>query len=134
LLYAPALRLTLSALDKIKLSLFAPFVPFIPKPNLDDNPYWQGYTVNPLQGTRQLLKLQNYLRPRLVRINQPILIVQGRRDPTVHPSTPDFIEQRVSSTIKEKHWMENSAHCVIIEQEKEEVNRITLDFIKKLPR
>lgn len=132
LLYAPALRLNLSAINRIKLHLFAPFVPYIPKPNLDDNPYWQGYPVNPLKGTLQLLKLQSHLLPRLEQVHQPLLIVQGRRDATVHPSTPALIDSRVASDFREIHWMENSAHCVIIDQEMELVNQITENFLKNI--
>jgi carboxylesterase len=132
LLYAPALRLTLTPFNKLKLFLFAPLISSIPKANLDDNPYWQGYPVNPLKGTLQLLRLQAYLTPRLKQVHQPLLIVQGRKDPTVHPETPDFIYQRVESKFKEKHWMEASAHCVIIDQEMEQVMQITLDFIQKI--
>ena len=80
----------------------------------------------------QLLRLQAYLTPRLKQVHQPLLIVQGRKDPTVHPETPDIIYQRVASKIKEKHWMEASAHCVIIDQEMEHVKQITLDFIQKI--
>lgn len=131
LLYAPALRLNLSTLDTLKLHLFSPFVSFIPKPHLDDNPYWQGYPVNPLKGTRQLLKLQSYIRSRLHLVHQPLLVIQGRKDATVHPQTPDMILAEVSSTTKEMVWMENSAHCVIIDQEMLLVNQLTLEFIKK---
>lgn len=132
LLYAPALRLNLSLFNKIKLQLFAPFIPYIPKPNLDDNPYWQGYPVNPLKGTLQLLRLQSYLRPRLNQVTQPMLLVQGRRDATVHPGVPDFLDQHVASKIKEIHWMDRSAHCVIIDQEMDQVNQITLNFLTKI--
>lgn len=132
LLYAPALQLTLSTIRKIQLFLFAPFISATPKPNLDDNPYWQGYRVNPLKGTLQLLQLQDYLMPKLKQIKQPLLIVQGRQDPTVHPDTPGIIFEQVASKIKELHWMENSAHCVIIDQEMEQVNQITKNFILKI--
>lgn len=132
LLYAPALQLTLTPINKLKLYLFSPFIPYIPKPNLDENPYWQGYPVNPLKGTIQLLRLQSYLLPRLNLIQQPMLIVQGRRDATVHADTPQIIYQNVASKIKEIHWMEKSAHCVIIDQEMEQVHRMSLEFIQKI--
>ena len=85
LCYAPALRLLLSPAKIYLLSLFAPFITSIPKaPSTDDNP-WQGYSVDPLQAAQQLLRLQKVIYPLLPQIRQPILILQGKLDPTVHP-------------------------------------------------
>jgi carboxylesterase len=65
-------------------------------------------------------------------IRRPVLIVQGRLDTTVHPDVPDMIASTVSSVIKEIHWMENSSHCVIIDQELDQVTEITLRFLTKV--
>ncbi len=132
LLYAPALRLNISTTGRLFLRLSAPFIASLPKPNLDDNPYWQGYKVNPLKGTLQLLRFQEYIRTRLHQVQQPLLIVQGRKDKTVHLDTPTEIISSVSSEIKEVYWYDNSAHCVIIDQEMGQVNRLTLNFIQKI--
>ena len=131
LLYAPALRLNFSLMDVIKLYLASPFIPSVPKENLDSNDHWQGYPVNPLKGAIQLIKLQKEVSPQLKQIKQPVLIVQGELDKTVHPTVPDTIFNQVSSTLKEKYWMKNSAHCVIIDQDLDDVTRLTLNFIKK---
>lgn len=131
LLYAPALRLNLRPLDGLRMRLLAPFVPWVRKANLDSNPYWQGYPVNPLKGVLQLLALQRQVRPRLGQIRQPMLLIQGRLDKTVHPSVPDVIAQAVASSRVEKHWMSRSPHCVIIDQEMDEVARLTLDFLRR---
>ncbi|MBN2548297.1 MAG: alpha/beta fold hydrolase [Anaerolineales bacterium] len=131
LLYAPALRLTLRPQDHAKLLLLSPFIPWVPKKNMTDGGLWQGYPVNPLKGTLQLLELQKVTLPLLPDIHQPLLVVQGRLDLTVHPDVPDLIFSRVSSTIKEKHWMEKSAHTVILDKELDQVTQITLDFIRR---
>lgn len=131
LLYAPALSLNLRPSELFLLYLLSPFVPYIPKPNWVDNPYWQGYRVYPLRGAIQLIRLQNFVRPRLNRIHQPILVVQGRHDRSVHPGVPQAISKRVSSNVIEIHWMEKSSHCVIIDQEMEQVFALTIDFLEK---
>ena len=130
LLYAPTLRLTMRPIDKLRLYLSSPFIAWIPKSNLDSNDLWQGYPVNPLKGVIQLLKLQNQVRPLLEKIDQPTLIVQGRLDETVHPEVPEIIYNTIHSKVREKHWMSESGHCVILEPERQEIFEITLRFLE----
>jgi carboxylesterase len=130
LLYAPALKLTLRPIDKLRLYLAAPFVAYVPKDYMDSNELWQGYPVNPLKGAIQLLKLQNALQPLLGKIHQPTLIVQGRLDQSVHPDVPEIICQKIQSSLCEKYWMSNSGHCVVLDKERQEIFNITLRFLE----
>jgi carboxylesterase len=134
LLYAPALRLNLPPVNLILLYLLAQFVPWLPKNSPDSNALWQGYPVNPLKGVMQLLHLQEKVRPLLPGIRQPVLIIQGKLDPTIHPGVPDEIYTQVRSDIKEKYWMEHSAHCVIIDQEFDQVTNLTIHFLNRVLR
>ena len=135
LLYAPALRLTLRPVDILRVYLAAPFLPWVtPKPGplsvVDDR--WQGYTVRPLKGLIQLLRLQGQVRQHLADIRQPTLICQGRLDNTVAAGVPDEIARKISSTGTEIHWMEKSSHCVILDCEIEAVFQITQNFITRI--
>jgi carboxylesterase len=130
--YAPALQLKLSRVRKFLFSLLVPFVTAIPKsPSTDDNP-WKGYAVQPLKAARQLIKLQKTIPPLLPHIRQPILVMQGSLDPTVHPASPQIIYDRVGSSIKELHWLEHSTHCVILDLDGEPASRLTLDFLSRV--
>jgi carboxylesterase len=132
LCYAPALRLKLSRAKIGLLSILAPFITSIPKaPSTDDNP-WQGYDVEPLKGAKQLVRLQQIILPLLTQIHQPIFILQGRLDLTVHPQSPQTIIDQVSSSIKELHWLEHSTHCVILDQERDLAASLTLDFLMRV--
>jgi len=132
LCYAPALRLLLAPAKVFLLSLCAPFLTSIPKPpSTDDNP-WQGYSVNPLKAAEQLRQLQKVIYPLLQEIKQPILIIQGRLDPTVHPESPHTIFNQVSSSIKELDWLEHSTHCVILDKERDLAASISIDFLKRV--
>jgi carboxylesterase len=132
LCYAPVLRLKLNRGITFFLSLCTPFLTSIPKaPSTDDNP-WQGYAVQPLKGAAQLLRLQRVIMPLLPLIHQPILILQGRLDPTVHPESPQIIYDQVSSSVKELHWLEYSTHCVILDKERDLAAGLTLDFLKRV--
>jgi carboxylesterase len=132
LCYAPALKLKLSRAKVFLLSLCVPFVTSIPKPPSTDNNPWQGYSVNPLKGAAQLRRLQKDIYPLLPQIKQPILVIQGRLDPTVHPQSPQIVYEKVSSNIKQLHWLENSTHCVILDKERDLAARMTIDFLNHI--
>ena len=106
----------------------------VPKGNMkDDTPYpWQGYRVNPLKATLQLLNLQRVIRPKLALITQPVLVIQGRLDVPVHPDTPKIIARSVSSELVEVHWLEHTAHTVLLDQEFDSVLELTLSFIDRI--
>ena len=132
LCYAPALKFNLNRWNIFLLSLCVPFLTSIPKPpSTDDNP-WQGYSVNPLKAADQLRRLQKVTCPLLPNIKQPILILQGRLDPTVHPQSSQIIYDQVSSSIKELHWLENSTHCVILDKERDKAADLTLKFLSRV--
>lgn len=132
LCYAPVLKLKISPVKAFLLSLCVSFLTSIPKPpSTDDNP-WQGYSVNPLKAAAQLLRLQKVIYPLLPEIQQPILIIQGRLDPTVHPQAPQVVYEKVSSSIKELHWLEHSTHCVILDKEHDLAASMTIDFLRRM--
>lgn len=131
LLYAPALRLTMTPLDKIKLYAASPFLAEVPRESLDASDKWQGYPNLPLKGAIQLLKFQDAVCPRLPQIHQPLIVFQGRKDTTVHPATGRMILENVNSTLKEHHWMEQSSHAILIDCELDTVTDLTLRFMEK---
>jgi carboxylesterase len=130
LLYAPAIELNISTLDKIKANVGALFEMEVPHESLDSSENWQGYPNMPAKGIVQLLKFQIAVRANLPKIHQPVLVVQGRKDMTVHPSAGDLILQGVSSSVKEHHWMEQSAHAIILDCELDAVTELTLRFMQ----
>ena len=134
LTYAPALDIHLRKQDIYRLYLAAHFIPWAKEVTINDTGAdlaWRGYSVTPLKGLIQLLKLQRKTLPRLRLIRRPILIVQGRLDNRVPPSVPHTIYEAVQSTLKEIHWMDNSSHCVVLDQELDRVKKVTLKFMEK---
>jgi carboxylesterase len=132
LTYAPALKTNMRRMDVLRLYLMAPFIPYVPKPESDDDLAWQGYYVNPLGGVIQLLRLQRQVMPHLSSIRRPVLVIQGKLDTTVHPDVPEIIISQVSSNMKEVHWMDNSTHCVALDHEREQVFDLTLRFMERV--
>jgi len=134
LVYAPALSVQ-SKIKPLLAPLIAPFVKWQPKPQQTPNPadaLWQGYRVNPVAAAAQMFALQRVVRRQLPFIRRPILVIQGRLDPTIDPGVPDFICRRVTSTVKEIHWLENSHHCVVLDAEREQAAALTLQFIERV--
>lgn len=128
--YAPAIRLQMSLLNKLKLYAASPFIPHLDKASIDANENWQGYSVNPLKAAIQLLQLQRATLKRLRLITQPVMVVQGRLDTTIHPKSGKIIHSKIKSKIKQLHWMEKSTHVVLLDEELDQITDLTLQFIQ----
>jgi esterase/lipase len=132
LCYAPAIKLTMSTADLLKLYLGSLFLAQIERSSLDCADKWQGYPGLPLKGVIQLLQMQKAVRSRLPQIHQPLIIFQGCKDTTVDPAVGEIILRGIKSTVREHHWMENSTHPVTLDQELGQVTSLSVDFIKKV--
>ncbi len=132
LLYAPAIHLTMSAADRLKLLLGAPFIEQVARESLDGADAWQGYPGLPLHGALELLRFQAATRSRLANITQPLLIFQGRLDVTVAADAGQIIFDGVKSSIQEHHWLEKSNHAIPLGPERDLVAEISIQFIEKL--
>ena len=64
--------------------------------------------------------------------SQPILIVHGRLDHSVHSGVPQEIYDWVGSTDKEIVWLSNSAHCVAIDCERHQLFEVTGRFLERV--
>jgi carboxylesterase len=131
LLYAPAIQLTASKFDRLKLYLAAPFISQLPRQGLDCPDTWQGYPNVPLKGAIQLLHFQAATLPLLPKIHQPVQIFQARLDRTVAAAAGDIILNGVSSQVKELHWMEKSHHTILLDVELDDVTAKTLAFLER---
>ena len=131
ILFAPAIRLTMSFMDKIKLQLGSYFISEIPRDSLDGSALWQGYPGVPLKGAVELLRFQKATIKELAKIKQPVIIFQGRNDLTVVLEAGEIILKGISSKVKERHWMEISSHAIVLDEEHEEVAKISMQFIEE---
>jgi carboxylesterase len=132
LLYAPAIQLNISTVDKIKLYLGSSFMPYAKRETLEMSAYWQGYHPElPTRGIVQLLKFQNAVTKVLPKIAQPVIVFLGRKDVTVNPQAGDIILRGVASKVKEHHWMEETGHPILIDAELDTVTDLSLRFIEK---
>lgn len=136
LAYAPALRVRplLRALLQVA-PILAPFVRSValpPGPATVVDERWKGYEAYPIPAAIQLTRLQREVKRRLSRVDQPLLIVQGRLDRLVDPLVPDLIHRAVASTEKESHWLAESQHCLLLDHEWEQAAAWTDAFLNRV--
>lgn len=134
LTYAPAM-ITPSSSNKWQIQILSWFKAYLPKPKRPPNvtdERAKSYTVNPLKAVLQFFELQRETRQRLPRITQPILNIQGRLDVVIDPCNGEMIFREVKSQTKEMHWLENSTHVLVLDQEWERAAELTLNFIRKI--
>lgn len=131
MLYAPALRV-----KRLWRSAFARFFlqTMTKKPSGDPpNPLpWQGYKVFPVKASYQLLLFQKQVYKRLAMVTQPALIFQGEKDRTILPESSQVVFDTIHSQQKELVTLENSGHCVILDQEYELVISKSRAFVEAI--
>ncbi len=132
LTFAPAIAVPLTRFERIMGRLYANVRMSLPKGSIDVPDKWQGYPDNPLLAANQLFKLQDDTRKLLSKINQPVLIVQGRLDTAISPESGAIIMEGVSSKDASLFWMEESTHVVLLDKEWEQIAEIALAFIQRI--
>ncbi len=138
LLYAPAISVKNLSLSRY-IKHFKPIMgtPTELEPGVDyvNETYqfpWKGYQVKPTFAAHELYKLQKTVKKDLSKITQPLIIFQGMLDHTVDISGAKLIYQTVDSSQKELLHFEKSSHCIILDQEFDEVCKKSIEFLKVL--
>jgi carboxylesterase len=128
LIFSPAL-----IIKNIWIShLIRPFIKYIPKGGKEDGLPWKGYTVNPVHAITELNKVQTQSRKTLPSITTPIAIFQSKNDETVDPHGAEVIYENIGSKDKEIHWFNQSAHCMILDKQLNDIYVVSLNFVKRL--
>ena len=102
LAFSPAMRLPLGFIDKFAIKFLSGMIKYSPKNDLDGNTTWQGYRVNPLNGVKQLIALEDETINNLKNITQPVLVFIGGKDKTIDLVSGDIVIDNISSQEKKK--------------------------------
>jgi carboxylesterase len=100
------------------------------KRTIDEAKYLVGYSKFALSSVHELNKLRVVVKKGLAKIKAPLLIIHSRMDKTVAGESVELLYNNVSSTIKEKVYLNKCGHNITIGCEKEEVFKEIIDFIK----
>jgi len=91
-----------------------------------------SYDELPLWGASQVYLLQRRVRRALPKIQQSILIFQGRCDVHLHPQAAEELYGAVASSDRTLVWLEQSGHNVLVDGERESVWARSYDWMKGL--
>ncbi len=94
----------------------------------------RSYRAMPLRGILELLSLQHVVRGELARVRQPTLLLHGRGDHSVPVAGLVRLRQRLGSRTVEAHVLERSWHVVTLDYDRDEVARLTIDFLDRVER
>lgn len=93
---------------------------------------WQGYKVNPLRAVAQLGKLQSFIKDRLSKITQPVLVFQGLDDETIDIRSSRIVINSIRSNVKELVEVDKGQHCVLLDAQRDAVYTKTIKFIDEI--
>ena len=99
------------------------------KRELKDEEKLYYYEYRPLESIDQLEHMINMFYGALPSLKTPILMLQGRQDPTVDPESAELICSRINSTDKQKIYFEADNHVLTKGENKEEVFNLVFSFI-----
>ncbi len=92
---------------------------------------WVGYDKFPLKAGRRLLKIIKTFKEYYPQIKCPTLLIQGRLDSEIKPSSMDKIYDMIQSENKKKIWLENSDHPILKIPDEDLVFSEILNFINE---
>ena len=71
------------------------------------------------------------VKKELPKIKTPCLIVHSKKDHTIKPDSAQLINDQIGSEQKKLVWLENSAHIISVDNDKEFVFKEVLDFFNE---
>jgi carboxylesterase len=125
MLFAPAMKVPQLAISEF----IWPFKEYAFKKNVDESMEWQGFNVVPLRAASQLVKLQRYVKKNIHLIKVPTLVFQGQLDQSIDPISSVLVLEGISSVEKELIWLEESSHCILLDKQLPDVEKICYEFI-----
>jgi carboxylesterase len=93
-----------------------------------------GYDRMPLRAVNELLLLAREVERELPAVRAPVQLIFSRRDPTVPPHNAERILRALPSGDRELHWLENSAHVLPVDRERDLVARRVVEFLLRLEK
>jgi esterase/lipase/1-acyl-sn-glycerol-3-phosphate acyltransferase len=87
-----------------------------------------NYMYHPLPAVRQLTRFIAVYQEVLPQVTMPVLLIQARGDPTVHPESAQCIYERLQSPEKHLLWKDINRH-VIVGEEYPKVHHDILTFV-----
>jgi len=105
------------------------------KGELDSNKLYLHYKNKtghiPFKANIEFMKLVRFTRRYLKKVKTPVLIAQGQQDGMVPYKTAYYLDKEIISEEKEVVFFERSKHLICLGDDKDTLNTMVLDFLKK---
>jgi len=115
-----------------------PLVPSLPKtPAIFDDEArarHPGYDRMPLRAVNELLKLAREVERQLPLVRAPVQLIYSRRDPTVPAENAELVRSALPPGAHELLWLEDSAHVLPVDRERERVASCVAEFLVRLEK
>jgi len=72
-----------------------------------------NYTTNPVATVAELTTAMNIMADSLKKISSPALVIQGSRDPIVHPDSGPAVFDKIGTTRKTLYILERDRHGIV---------------------
>jgi carboxylesterase len=93
-----------------------------------------GYDRMPLAAVAELMELSRSVESELAAVTAPLLLLYGRKDPTVAPANAGLVLAGVRSTDRALHILERSQHVLPVDRDRAEVAERVASFFQRLER
>jgi carboxylesterase len=92
----------------------------------------RSYRAMPLAAVLEVLRLQAVVGRELAQVVQPALLLHGRDDHSVPLENLTRLRRGIGSQDVETHVLERSWHVVTVDYDRDEVARLTADFLARV--
>ncbi len=100
--------------------------------DLDARRVHPGNRIIPLKAALNLIELSDYVRPKLGEIEQPALVIHGRKDHTCpFEKNTRFAMGRIGSARKRLIALDDSFHVITVDSEKDRVAQEVIGFVNE---
>lgn len=93
-----------------------------------------GYDRMPMRSVNELIRLAREVERALPGVRAPVQLIFSRRDPTVPAHNAQAILNALAPGDRELHWLEDSAHVLPVDRERELVARRVVEFLLRLEK
>lgn len=93
-----------------------------------------GYDRMPLRAVNELLQLAREVERGLPAVHAPLQLIFSRRDPTVPAHNAKRILDALPPGDRELHWLEDSAHVLPVDRERDRVAQRVVEFLQRLEK
>lgn len=93
---------------------------------------YKSYEKVPVRIIKEAYEFTNGdLRDAISQIKVPVMVIQGKKDPIVHPRSAQYIFNNINTDKKELIWVDKGEHSLATGSEKEKIFEEIINFINR---